>query len=135
MTNSLEDEVQRIATNMDEQEKPQVETNTETETPDQEPLTTTPQQEEVYDVYTIPGKKGFVIVAADEAPPDFHTIEATFATQKSETLEPIDPLMYATGLFFVCLVLSCLALQLYLACNPFIATVTIMAKSQQISLN
>jgi len=132
MTNSLEDEVRKFLATMDGEENEQEQ---ETGIPDQGPGTLTPQQEEVYDVYTIPGKKGFVIVEAGEEPPDLNIVEATPVSQKPKKIEPIDPLMYATGLFFVSLVLSCLALQIFLMMNPPIATVTIFPKAQSVTLS
>jgi hypothetical protein len=132
MTNSLEDEVRKFLATMDEEENEQEQ---ETGISDQDPGTLTPQQEEVYDVYTIPGKKGFVIVEAGEEPPDLNVVEATFVSQKTKKIEPIDPLMYGTGLFFVSLVLSCLALQIFLIMNPPIATVTIFPKGRTVTLS
>ncbi len=111
-----------------------------------EPLTSaSEEQEELYDVYTIPG--GVVILRADE-----NVIETTLAgttttednTEQKQTPEQkTDPLRTGkkqtrlailTVSFNMFLILSSLLFQVYLLLNPPTATVTIIPKTQQIML-
>jgi hypothetical protein len=120
-----------------------------TEIPSKEepaPLTSASgEQEELYDVYTIAG--GVVILRADET-----VIETTVAgttttegnTEQKQTpeqgTEPLRTekertrLAILTVSFNSLLILSCLLLQLYLLLNPPTAIVTLMPKSQQVTL-
>ena len=127
MSETLEGQINRILAGMDEQENQEP----DTELPPEAPARSTRASDEIQDVYVL------VVRDRERAPvePRGAAIETTLAPENADRREPFDTGAIATGLFFLCLVFSCLALQLYLACNPFIATVTIMAKSQQISLN
>jgi Baseplate J-like protein len=127
MSETLEGQINRILGGMDEQENQEP----DTELPPEAPARSTRASDEIQDVY--------VLVVRDRGratvEPRGAAIETTLAPENADTREPFDKGAIATGLFFLFLVFSCLALQLYLAFHPFIATVTIMAKSQQISLN
>ncbi len=111
-----------------------------------EPLTSaSEEEEELYDVYTIPG--GVVILRADE-----NVIETTLAgttttegntEQKQAPEQKTEPLRTGkeqtrltilTVSFNMFLILSSLLFQLYLLLNPPTATVTLMPKSQQVTL-
>ncbi len=103
------------------------------------------EQEELYDVYTIPG--GVVILRADET-----VIETTLAgttttegntEQKQAPEQGTEPLRTGkeqtrlailTVSFNSLLIFSCLLLQLYFLLNPPTAIVTLMPKSQQVTL-
>lgn len=72
--------------------------------------------------------------AEPEDPPDA-TIETTLTPQKTKTTEAFDPGFIVTGLFFVSLALSCIALQIFLFLHPPIATVTIIPKVRLVTLS
>jgi hypothetical protein len=127
MSETLEGQINRILAGMDEQQNQEP----DTELPPEATARSTSASDEIQDVY--------VLVVRDReratVEPPGDAIETTLAPEHADTREPFDTGEIATGLFFLFLVFSCIALQLYLAFNPFIATVTIIAKSQQISLN
>lgn len=65
-------------------------------------------------------------------------IETTLASETKNTVaerEPVDLCAIGTCLFGLFLVLSCIALQLYIVFNPPIVTVTILPKSQAVTLS
>jgi hypothetical protein len=91
----------------------------------------TPGQDEqqMQDMYVL-----VVRESADADDPPEYIVEATVSPPKTEKREPIDPLLCATGIFFLILILSSLLFQVYMVLNPPIATVTIVPKSQSITL-
>ncbi len=127
MSETLEEQVNRILARMDNQENQEP----EAELPPEATTSSTRASDEIQDIYVLVVRER---ERATEEPPE-DAIETTLAPKQTDKIEPIDPLMYASGLFFLFLVFSCIALQLTLAFHPFIATVTIIPHSQQISLN
>jgi len=97
----------------------------ETERPAEETASSTRASEEIQDIYVLVVREG----ERATAEPPVDALETTLAPEHTETSEPFDPGAIATGMFFLFLVFSCLALQLTLAFNPFIATVTIIPTS------
>jgi hypothetical protein len=91
----------------------------------------TPGQDEqqMQDMYVL-----VVRESADADDPPEYIVEATVSPPKTETREPIDPLLCATGIFFLILIFSSLLFQVYMVFHPPIATVTIVPKSQSITL-
>ena len=120
MSETLEGQINRILAGMDEQGNQEP----DTELPPEATARSTRASDEIQDVY--------VLVVRDReratVEPPGDAIETTLAPENADTSEPFDIGALSTGLLFLFLVFSCLALQLYLAFNPFIATVTIMAK-------
>ncbi len=79
------------------------------------------------------------IVREREEQDNTRVIDSVAEDTIAKTPEPkkYDPpffVAYAIGFMYVLLVLSCLVLQVYLALNPPIATITIIPKSQKITL-
>jgi hypothetical protein len=127
MHEALEDKIRRVLAGMDSQERQEP----ETEIAPEDTESSTRASEEIQDIYVLVVRER---ESATAEPPE-DALETTLAPEHTETSEPFDPGAIATGMFFLFLVFSCLALQLNLAFNPFIATVTIIPTSQQISLN
>ncbi len=123
-TNIIEQEIQRILAGMNGQdEQGSGKEEQKAQTPGQE-------KQEIQDIYVL-----IVRESADTDVPPEQFVEATVTLPKTETVEPVDPLMIATGIFFVVLLLSSIALQIFLILNPPIATVTIIPKSTLVTLN
>jgi VCBS repeat-containing protein len=116
--NNIQEEVNRILESMDNQN----------EQDDQKPTPPSPPEstEPIEDIYVF-------IVREKEAEPDLpedtEVIETTLVQQKPSLL------LIAVCFFALLLPISSIAFQLYLAFNPFIATVTILPKSQQVTLS
>lgn len=127
MHEALEDEIRRVLAGMDSQEHQEP----EIERAPGDTESSTPASEVIQDIYVLVVRER---ESATAEPPE-DALETTLAPEHTETSGPFDPGAIATGMFFLFLVFSCLALQLTLAFNPFIATVTIIPTSQQISLN
>jgi hypothetical protein len=128
---TIEQEIQRLIAHMNEQHEQEPETDANT-SEEKEPESAAPGQDEVQEVQDI-----YVLVvreSVDTDDPPEHIIETTLAPTKTETREPIDPLMYATGSFFLFLLLSSIAFQLSLVFNPPIVTVTLVPRSQVVTL-
>jgi hypothetical protein len=107
----LEDQINHILASMDGE--------------DTQPLK--PEEIETYHVY--PTNGGILIVREDEEPEDNRTIETTLAKKK-----PDFP-AYLLCIFYGFLILSCLAFSLSLAFFPPLVTVTIVAKSETLTLS
>jgi hypothetical protein len=117
--NTIEQELQQLLASMNGQNEGE---EVEAQTPGQ-------NETEIQDIYVLVVREG----TGTDDPPE-QIIEATLTQTKNKTREPIDPLMCATGMFFLILVFSSLLLQVYMVLNPPIATVTIIPKSQNITL-
>jgi hypothetical protein len=117
--NNIQEEVNRILESMDNQN----------EQDDQKPTPPSPPErtEPIEDIYV------FIVRETDEAEPDqpedTEVIETTLVQQKSSLL------LIAVCFFALLLPISSIAFQLYLAFHPFIATITILPKSQQVTLS
>ena len=123
MTNRLEDEVRHIVASMHEQQNSQ-----EQEPP--EPTDQEQQPEETIHIHYFPD--AIVILKEDtESQQEAATIETTLAKPK----QPPQFTVYAVCVFYLFLILSTLAFQVYLLLNPPVATVTIIPKSQTVTLN
>jgi hypothetical protein len=122
--NTIEQEIQQLLARMDGQHEQgsEEEKEPEAQTPGQD-------EQEIQNIYVL-----VVRESADTDDPPEHIIEATLTPTKTETREPIDPLMCATGIFFLILVFSSLLLQMYMVLNPPIATVTLIPRSQTVTL-
>ncbi len=129
-TSEYAEEVKRLLANPGEQREEQ---EPDTKTPAVEPLTSpSEEQEEIYDVYTIPG--GVVIVRADETAQAEENIVIESTPGAPPPQKPSYPHIYALSFVYLFLLLSILIMQIWLLVNPPIATITIVAKSQQITL-
>src|SRR5436309_870920 len=102
MDKTLEEEVSRIVASMDEQAD------------QQQP------EPETYHVYPVPG--GMVILKEEAEPLETGIVATTLA----QTQKPPVFIAYAVCLFYVLLLLSTLAFQVYELLNPPIATITII---------
>src|SRR6266700_2135617 len=123
MTNRLEDEVRLLVASMHEQQNSQ-----EQEPP--EPTDQEQQPEETIHIHYFPD--AIVILKEDtESQQEAATIETTLAKPK----QPPQFTVYAVCVFYLFLILSTLAFQVYLLLNPPVATVTIIPKSQTVTLN
>ena len=130
MKNTIEQEIQRVLANLDGQDEQKQ--GPGAETPDEkEPEAPIPGQDEtqIQDIYML-------VVREREEPeePLAGAVEATPTPKNANSRKPLDTLAIAASIFFACLLLSFIALQIFLALNPPIATITIIPKSQQISL-
>lgn len=118
MTKSLEEDIRAVLAGMDEKEK---QDNTQ------------PTQEEIQDVYVL------IVREQNEADDQVHVVDSTptVPTQPAPVTAAQDS--FLSAYIFVCvsllLIASVLAFQLYCIYNPPIATVTILPKSQQVSLS
>lgn len=105
-----------------------------------------PDQELIFDVWSIPGKKGtkgFIVLQPDEdaeiidsilteKEPDTNIPQAP--TKQLPTPQPVTSAMIGVLLLAMFLPIFCIALQFYFIANPYTVTVTLLAKSQQLSL-
>lgn len=113
MTSNLEDQVQHIVAGMNEREQQEPEIPIEI-----------PQPDEIQDIYVL------IVREQEEAPEHTQVVDSTPVTPQKISFLPA----YAIcGLYFIC-ILATLAFQLSCIVNPPIATVTIIPKSQQVSL-
>jgi hypothetical protein len=151
-TSHCAEEVKKQLATLDEEENLKIEPDTKA--PAVEPLTTaTEEQEELYDVYTIPG--GVVILRVDEnGQSEENIIDTTIADAVTEAnsvpatetqipgqkaqppLKGKERVQHAilTVSFYSFLILSGLLLQSSLSFNSPTATVTLIPKSQQVTL-
>jgi hypothetical protein len=123
MHETLEDEVQRIVNSMhnEEQNRQEQETpgNTEQE----------PEPAETIHIHYFPDAIVILKEENNKVQPD-NAIETTLAKPR----KPPVLIAYATGIFYLFLILSCIAFQFYCMFNPPIATITIVPKSQTVTL-
>jgi hypothetical protein len=113
MTNSLEDEVQRIVASMDDNKQ---------QSNEQEA-----QPEQTVHIHYFPD--AIVILKEDEQPAQ--VVESTPVTPQKISLIPA----YAMVGLYLLLILSTLAFQIYFIVNPPIATLTIIPQSRQVTLS
>src|SRR6266567_7304479 len=123
MTNRLEDEVRHIVASMHEQQNSQ-----EQEPP--EPTDQEQQPEETIHIHYFPDAI-VILKEGTESQQEAAAIETTLAEPKQPPLF----IGYAVCVFYLFLILSTLAFQVYLLLNPPVATVTIIPKSQTVTLN
>jgi hypothetical protein len=119
MTNSLEDEVERIVESMDEQYNSREQESPESEATDQQP-------EETIHIHYFPD----AIVILKEVH-EAQLVDNTPVIPQKISFLPA----YAICCFYFLLIVSTLVFQVYEILNPPIATVTIMPKSQQVTLS
>jgi hypothetical protein len=114
--NNLEDEIRAIVANMDNEQNSQ-EQDTNTAKP----------QDEIQDVYVLIVREQ---EEAEEAPDNTQVVDSTSVIPQKISFIPV----YAVCLFYLLLLFSTLAFQAYEILNPPIATVTVIPKSQIITL-
>ena len=124
MTNRLEDEVQRIVVGMDNEDQ----NNKEREPP--ETTEQEPEPDETIHIHYFPDA---IVILKEEAetPQQGNVVDSTLA----QTKHPPVFIAYAICSFYLFLIFFCIAFQVYEILNPPIATVTIIPKSQQVTLN
>jgi len=131
MKNTIEQEMQRVLANLDAQDEQ--EQGPDIETPEEkEPEAPIPGQDETQEIQDI-----YVLVVREKAEPEeplAGVVEATPTPKDANSRKPLDTPAIFASIFLACLLLSFIALQIFLALNPPIATITIIPKSQQISL-
>jgi hypothetical protein len=120
MTNTLEDEVRRIVASMDNEQSSQ-----EQEQP--EPTEQEPQPIDTIHIHYFPD----AIVIVKEEENTAQVVDSTPVISQKVSFLPA----YAICSCYLFLILSCIAFQVYLIFNPPIATITIIPKSQQVTLN
>ncbi len=119
MTNSLEDEVRRVVASMDERHNGQ----------EQEPPGITEQEtkpEETIHIHYFPD--AIVILKEDD---EAQIVDSAPVLPRKISKIPA----YAICGFYLLCILSCIAFQVYCIFNPPIATVTIIPKSQHVTLS
>src|SRR6266566_4147250 len=121
MTNKLEDEVRRIVASMDNEEPNDKEQKAPRDT-EQEP-----EPEETIHIHYFPD--AIVILKEDE-----HTAQVVDSAPLTPQKISFIP-AYAICAFYLFLILSCIAFQFYMILNPPLATITIIPKSQTVTLN
>jgi len=124
MTNRLEDEVQRIVVCIDNEDQ----NNKEREPP--ETTEQEPEPDETIHIHYFPDA---IVILKDnaETPQQGNVVDSTLV----QTKQPPVFIAYAICSFYLFLIFSCIAFQVYEILNPPIATVTIIPKSQQVTLN
>jgi hypothetical protein len=122
-SHSLREELDRIFASIDAERDQQEQ---ETGIPSEDPTGDTHQAEDIQDVYVL-------VVREQEDALEDDTIETTLV-RAQETRHTADLPAYAAGLFGLLLILSSLAFQLSLVFHPPTVTVTIMPKSQIVTL-
>jgi len=131
MKNTIEQEIQRVFASVDGQHEQKQGPGAGTPG-EKEPEAPTPGQDEtqIQDIY--------VLVVREKAEPEeplADVVETTLTPKKAKSRKPLDTPAVFAGIFLACLLLSFIALQIFLALNPPIVTITIIPKSQQISLH
>jgi hypothetical protein len=111
MTNRLEDDMQRYVESMINQENQEPEIHT--------------AQEGIQDIYVL------IVREHEEEEENPQVIESTPVFPQKISMMPV----FAICCFYPLLIISSLAFQLYCIMNPSIATVTIIPKSQQVTLS
>lgn len=147
MHEKLEDEIRHVLARMDNQENHEPETGL----PAEDTASSTRASEGIQDIYVLivreqePEPEDKQVVESDEGdnedpvnlaecedePYDARTLYRPEMFEKASVINPLAIVVCLFGLFFP---LSCIALQLYLAFHPFIATLTIIPTSQQVAL-
>jgi hypothetical protein len=129
MTKSLEEEVRRVIANMDNEQNSQEPRQTRQE---QDVPGTTEQDKEPADTIHIHYFPDAIVIhkEGEETPQPDNVVEATLVKPK----QPPVYIAYAICSFYLFLILSCIAFQVYEILNPPIATVTIIPKSQIVTL-
>jgi hypothetical protein len=150
MHEKLEDDIRHVLARMDNQEHHEP----ETERPAEETESSTRASEEIQDIYVLivreqePESEDKQVVESVESgegdnedavnlaecedePYDACTLYRPEVFEKASVINSLAIVVCLFGLFFP---ISCIALQLYLAFHPFIATITIIPKSQQVTL-
>ncbi len=122
MTNKLEDEVRRIVASMDNEQSNQEQEQPDTIEQEKEPA-------ETIHIHYFPDAIVILKEDKDNAQPD-NTVDTTLA----QTKQPSVFIAYTVGIFYLFLIFSCIAVQFYIILNPPIATVTIIPKSQSVTL-
>jgi hypothetical protein len=118
MTNSLEDEVKRIVASMDNEQNSQEQGIPETGIPGNETT------EEIQDIYVL------IVREHEEEEEIPQVVDSVPIIPQKISFMPA----YAICSFYLFLIFSCIAFQLYMILNPPIATVTIIPKSQTVML-
>ncbi len=152
-----QEEVNRLLAELEGEENSKPDNDTEIPPPQEEDREPDGQQpEEVYDLYTIPyrgGKRGFIAIPADDEGIIYDSTLVTEldtevsqgpitqpaleedeqAAQRGERASRQAGLL--TMSFFIFLCLACLAVQIHFIINPPVATITILPKSQTVTLS
>src|SRR6266480_8162777 len=119
MTNSLEDELQRFAASMDDQQNSQQQNTLEIHEQETQP-------EETIHIHYFPDA---IVILKEED--QAQVVDSTPVIPQKISCIPA----YAICGFYFLLILSCIAFQFYCMFNPPIATVTIIPKSQTVTLS
>lgn len=135
MKNTLEQEIQRLLAGMDEQQEQEPKTEPETDTPEEnEPTAQLPGQEDTPDIQDI-----YVLVVRETAPEDplENVVETTLVSRSKKTDTKRRPDYLTLWIVLICCLpmLTSIAFQVYVLFHPPIATVTIIPKSQQVTLS
>src|SRR5437016_1345008 len=117
---NLEEEVNRIVATMDEQHNGQ-------EQKQPEPTDQEAQPEETIHIHYFPDA---IVILKEETPEQAQVVDSAPVIPQKISLIPA----YAICLFYLLLIFSALAFQLYCMFNPPIATITIIPKSQTVTL-
>jgi hypothetical protein len=123
MHETLEEEVRRVIANMDNEQHSQEQDVPETTDQEQQP-------EETIHIHYFPDAIVILKEGEDNPQPD-NVVETTLA----QTKQPPVFIAYAICVFYLFLIFSCIAFQAYEILNPPIATVTIIPKSQTVTLS
>ncbi len=118
---NLEEEVNRIVATMDEQHNGQEQKQPGTSEQETEP-------EETIHIHYFPDA---IVILKEETPEQAQVVDSTPVTPQKISVMPA----YAICLFYLLLIFSALAFQLYCMVNPPIATITIIPRSQQVTLS
>src|SRR6266536_314620 len=116
MTNSLEDEVNRIVASMDTQENQEQDTNTAN------------PQEEIQDVYVL------IVREREEEEEHAQVVDSTLPPPPKHGKERFEYLTLSLVLICCLPMLASISFQLYGMFNPPLATITIIPRSQQVTL-
>jgi len=117
MTNRLEDEIQRIVQRMDNEN----EQREETPAPKQD-------EEEIHDIYVL------IVREREEEEDQAHVVDIEPAIPQPPPPQPFDYVTPCIVLICCLPILASIMLQVYMFLNPPIATVTIVPKSQTVTL-
>lgn len=122
MSEALEEQVQNILDSMDEQAHQEPETNTQP--PPGGPEHFSPAPDEIQDIYLL------IVREQEEAPDNSQVVDSAPVLPQKISFLPA----YAVCCFYFLLIVSTLAFQIYALLNPPIATVTIIPKTQTVTL-
>src|SRR5712691_1109000 len=121
MTNSLEDEIQRIVESMNDKQNSQEQETTGTNEQEKEP-------DETIHIHYFPDAI-VILKEIDETPQPDNAVETTLV----KTKQPPVFIAYATVLFYLFLIFSCIAFQIYCIFNPPGATISILTTQTPIT--